>query len=438
MSDLRKVLDTLSEFGDTFDKVTDNPNTTPVLKGAGDPVDNANGSVPSMRKVLSEGDRILMQKELMKLDASEITSLFYMQMSKHDRGIPIGNDPKLMDALGADPVISKVLDTTGGAALQRQDLEPMLWTLFVKAFPAYQRFPKIPANGLVHAWNQITAYGDAQFMTELGTVTDDNATYVRQTTNIAQLATRRGVTFREQLAVPAGGMSWNPQQIEIEQGLTAMAHKMQKTIFQGNSSNSGGLSSNELGAYDPNGFDGLRKILNTNNAGYFSPYLTSNPDGFVQAFNAALVNITNAGGAVPDVAYGRAAEVAQFSNSQLAIQRIVNTQEYVPGVRVPAVATSVGDLPIVGVPGDSIGTYVTDGNSLPSGTPSGKTVADIYILTSNSVALPYLGSPGPSVLEIPPGVSGQLTRLFIIYLFNGLAVFSIPFNTKIRANQAMS
>lgn len=129
MSDLRKVLDTLAEFGDTFDKVTDNPNTTPVLKGAGDPVDNANGSLPSLRKQLSEGDRILMQKELMKLDASETTSLFYMQMAKHDRGIPVGADPMLMNALGNDPVISKVLDTTGGAALQRQDLEPMLWTL---------------------------------------------------------------------------------------------------------------------------------------------------------------------------------------------------------------------------------------------------------------------------------------------------------------------
>lgn len=276
-------------------------------------------------------------------------------------------------------------------------------------------------------------------MTELGTVTDDNATYQRQTTNIAQLATRRGVTFREQLAVPAGGMSWNPQQIEIEMGLTAMAHKMQKTIFQGNSSNSGGTASNELGAYDPNGFDGLRKILNTDNAGYISPYLTSNPDSFVVGFNSALLPITNAGGSLPDVIYARAAEVAQFSNAQLSLQRIVNTTEFVPGVRVPAVATSVGDLPLISVPGDSIGTYVTDSSSLPaSTTPDGKTVADMYALTSNTVALPYLGSPGPSVLEIPPGVSGQLTRLFIIYLFNGLAVFSIPFNNKVRVNQATS
>lgn len=430
MSDLKNVLAALSEFGSTFDKLNDNPNTSSdaVLKTAGD---DASGSVPSLRKILSVEDRILMQRSLSGLDSTEIASLLYKQMAKPNMGVPIGYDPMLSAALGNDPVISKVLDTTGGAALQRQDLEPMLWTIFVKAFPAYQRFQKVPANGLVHAWNQITAYGDAQFMTELGTVTDDNATYVRQTTNIAQLATRRGVTFREQLAVPAGGMNWNPQQIEIQQGLTAMAHKMQKTIFQGQASNSGGLATNELGAYDPNGFTGLRSILNTANAVNFSPYLTSNPDSFSAAIGSTIVPITNAGGGVPNVVYMRAEEQQQLTNSLTSIQRNVDRTEFVPGMTVPAIATGVGLVPIVGVPGDSIGHYTAT-------TFSSKDVADIYVLDDSSVVLPYLGSPGPSVIEIPPGVSGQLTRLFIIYLFNGLAVMSIPFNNKARANLSTS
>ncbi len=85
----------------------------------------------------------------------------------------------------------------------------------------------------------------------------------------------------------------------------------------------------------------------------------------------------------------------------------------------------------MGVPGDSIGTYTAS-------TFSGKTVADVYVLDDNSIVLPYLGSPGPSVLEIPPGVSGQLTRLFIIYLFNGLAVLVLTHNNKARANTATS
>lgn len=298
-------------------------------------------------------------------------------------------------------------------------------------FPAYERFRKIPANGLIHSWNQITAYGDAQFMTELGSVTDDNATYTRQNTNIAQLATRRGVTFREQLAVPAGGMNWNPQQIEIQQGLTAMAHKMQKTIFQGQASNSGGTASSELGAYDANGFTGLRSTLNTGNAVNFSPYLTSNPDSFAAGIGNAIVPITDAGGTVPNVIYMRASEAQQLSNQQLSLQRTVDRTEFIPGVTVPAIATSVGLVPYIGVPGDSIGHYTAT-------TFSNKDVADIYVLDDTTIGLPYLGSPGPSVLEIPPGVSGQLTRLFIIYLFNGLAVFSIPFNNKARANLATS
>ncbi len=436
MADLKKVLATLSEFGDTFDKANDNPNITPVLKTAAQndvaAISAGQGAVPSMRRQLSSSDRILMQKELMGLGVDELTMLFNEQLRKENGGVPIGADPLLAMRMGADPVISKVLDTTGGAALQRQDLEPILWSIFIKNFPAYQKFPKIPANGLVHAWNQITDYGDAEFMTELGTVTDDNATYVRQTTNIAQLATRRGVTFREQLAVPAGGVSWNPQQIEIEMGLIAMAHKMQKTIFQGQASNSGGTANNELGAYDPNGFTGLRSILNTADAVNISPYLTTNPENFAQGLGAALIPVTNAGGALPDVVYARPEEAQQLSNQQLSLQRSMDRNEFVPGVQVPALMTSAGLLPIVQVPGDSIGEYVA------TSTFSGKTVADMYILSSNTVALPYLGSPGPSVIEIPPGVSGQLTRLFIIYLFQGLAVMSIPFNNKIRVNQATS
>ncbi len=324
---LQGVLAALGEFGESFDKANDKHE--PIIKSAGDDV---SGAMPSMRKVLTNGDRILMQRQLMKLTSPELTELFYLQLSKQ-QGVPIGNDPLLSAAMGNDPVISKVLDTTGGAVLQRIDLEPIMYTMFVKAFPAYERFRKVPANGLIHSWNQITAYGDAEFMTELGTVTDDNATYVRQNTNIAQLATRRGVTFREQLAVPAGGMNWNPQQIEIQQGLTAMAHKMQKTIFQGQASNSGGTASNELGLYDPNGFTGLRSILNTADAVNFSPYLTSNPDSFAAAIGATMVPITNAGGGVPNIVYMRAQEQQRLTDGLTSIQRSVDSTEFIPGHR---------------------------------------------------------------------------------------------------------
>jgi hypothetical protein len=426
--DLKKVLDTLGEFGSTFDRANDNTHAE-ITKGVGDDV-----TQPTLRKVLSEGDRILMQRELMKLNSQELTHLFHLQLQKEDAGIPISKawDYQTAQAMGADREVMKALDTSGGAALQRQDLEPILYSLFVKNFPAFDRIRKIPSNGVVHTWNQITDYGDAQFMTELGTVTDDTATYARQTTNIAQLGTRRGVTFKEQLAVPAGGMNWNPAQIEVSQGLTAMAHKLQKTIFQGQASNSGGTASNELGLYDPNGFTGLRSILNTADAVNIQPYLTSNPDSFVTGVNNAVTAITNNYGIPPTIVYARAQEIAQFTEEQRVLQRWVDRTEVVPGVMVPSVATSVGILPIVGVPGDSIGTYTA------TSTFDGNTVADIYVLNEGTIALPYLGAPGPSIIEIPPGVSGQLTRLYIVWCLMGLAVEVVIANNKVRADQGTS
>lgn len=429
MSELSAVLRALGEFGDTFDKVGDAPNSEPVLKTAA--LDDANGAMPSARKVLSYGDRVLMQKELMKLSNDELIGLAFEQLRK-DRGIPIEKawSPAQYAAAQSDPIISKILDT-GATALQRQDLEPILYPVFVRAFPAYERFVKEPSNGLVHTWNQITAYGDAQFMTELGTVTDDSSTYVRQTTNIAQLGTRRGVTFKEQLAVPAGGMAYNPQQLEIENGLIAMAHKLQKTIFQGQASNSGGTASNELGAYDANGFTGLRSIMNTSDAVNGSPYLTSSPDNIVTLTNSAVSKVMNNVGVPPTAVFGRVEESAQFANQQIALQRFVDRTEVIPGVMVPTIATAAGVLPIMPVPGDSIGHYTAT-------TFSSKDVADWYVLNERQISLPYLGSPGPAVIEIPPGVSGQLTRLFIVYAFMGLAVKVIPASNKVRMNLATS
>jgi hypothetical protein len=99
---------------------------------------------------------------------------------------------------------------------------------------------------------------------------------------------------------------------------------------------------------------------------------------------------------------------------------------------VPAVATQSGLLPIITPYGDAIGTYVA------TSTFSGKTVADAYLINTGEVVIPYLGSPSPSILEIPPGVSGQLTRLTILWFMGGLAVRGVPFHNKLRIDQATS
>jgi hypothetical protein len=437
--DLKNVLTALEQFGGTFDSANEESSAGIVLKAAGD--DTPVTTQASLRGVLNEDDRFFMQRSLMGMSSQELSHLFSIQLRNGiGNGIPIttwaGGSRGLAEIAGGDPVLTAILDTTGGAALIRQDLDPILYPLFVKAFPGYDRMPKVPANGAVHAWRQISDYGDAAFMTELGTVTDDSSTYVPQTTNIAIQNTRRGVSFKEQFATAAGGMNWNPQQLEISNGLIAMAHKTQKTIFQGNASNSGGTSNSEAGGYDANGFTGLRSIFNISGAVNFEPYLTSNPDSFVEAFGQAATTITDAVGVPPTVIYARAGEGQQFANQQLAIQRTVDRMEFVPGVRVPAVMTNQGDIPLVTVPGDSIGTYVTTNSDGPFS--GGETVADLYMLNESTITLPYLGAPGPTVIEIPPGVSGQLVRQFIIYFMVGLAPLTTVHSVKLRANQATS
>ena len=94
------------------------------------------------------------------------------------------------------------------------------------------------------------------------------------------------------------------------------------------------------------------------------------------------------------------------------------------GVQTNAVNTVFGPLPLAIVPGDSIGTYTNTGSR-----------RDMYVLDESSITLPYLGSEGPTVLEIPTGVSGQLTRLYIIFGMWGLAVRAIPFSNKVRVLQ---
>jgi hypothetical protein len=434
MSDLKKLIAVLEEIGPALEKANETPKTDekPVLKGVGE---EHRDPVPSLN-FLSMSDQLYVKKKLASLSTQDLEQLFtYQLLHGIGSGVPIDKAVTNVQAFNTvaskSELLTKELDTTSGAVLIRQDLDPILQVLFIRAFPAWERIPKVPANGAVHAWNQITSPGAAEFMAELDTVTDDKGTYVRQTSNIAVVATRRGVTFKEQLAIPAGGMAWDAARLEIQNGLTAMAALLQKTIFQGQAADSGGTASNELGQYDQKAFTGLRSTLNTPRAKNFSPYLTTNPDNFVAAFNAAIVEITNTVGVPPTVVYARADEASQFMNQQLAIQRTVDRTEFVPGVRVPAVATAVGELPIVPVPGPSIGTYT-------AATFSNKTVADLYILNEPTVVVPYLGNPNPSVLEIPPGVSGQLTRLWILWFMGGLAVLNLPANNKIRANLATS
>lgn len=435
---MKGVLETQEQIGQTLLRMNEAPNVATPAPAAG--IEDQGTPAPSNRRYITPEERVLVGETLRTKSDSHLSQLFLTQARQKDMGIPLDlwlntagfSAQNAFGQIGRElqPDVAKALDTAGATALIRQDLEPVLYEVFVRQFPAYDRFAKEPANGLLHAWNQITAYGDAKFMAELGTVTDDTSTYERKNTNIAILATRRGISLKSQFAVVAGGMNYNPEAIELQGGLRAIAHKMQKTIFEGQASNSGGDASNELGEYDANAFTGLRSILNTANAVNLDPATNPTTTGaFRRAVDAALLPILQNGGR-PSIIWGHPQEKITFDEQQDPNVRLVAPNYVNIGVGVTAQAfnTLAGQLPFAVVPGDSIDDYTAQ--------VGGLTVRDLYMLDESSITLPYLGSPGPTVLEIPVGISGQLTHLYIAFLMNGLAVKVLPWNNKIRVKVA--
>jgi hypothetical protein len=94
------------------------------------------------------------------------------------------------------------------------------------------------------------------------------------------------------------------------------------------------------------------------------------------------------------------------------------------GLTLGTVVTAAGELPLLPVPGDSIGTY----------TISSQGHRDMYVVDEDSWSMPYLGSDSITTLEIPIGVAGSLSRLYIMYVMFGLANKAPQFNGKIRVN----
>jgi len=384
--------------------------------------------------LLRANQRIAVARELRKRTDAELQLMFAEQAVK-GKGIPLdlwlsgstGREASFAE-IGSqvDPDIARAIDTSTASALIRQDLEPVLYELFVREFPGFERFRREPANGLVHAWNQKTSYGDAQFMGELGTVTDDRAAYARQTTNVAIIATRRGVSLKSLFAVRAGGAGFNLEQEELTAGLQAIAHRVQYQIFSGHSTDNTGTANNELGLYDPNAFTGLRSILNTARAKNVDP-LAATPEDIRRAINQAAVEVMQQGGRI-SMMYGSPLDKEVFDAQQ--DKNVRYTQELVNvavGVMTNAVNTVFGALPYGVLVGDAIGAYV------PTVLPSGWTTArDLYLLDERTITMPYLGAEGPTILDIPIGISGQLTHLFIIFGMWGLAVKAPTFSNKVR------
>jgi hypothetical protein len=257
-------------------------------------------------------------------------------------------------------------------------------------------------------------------------VTDDAATYVRQTTNVAVLATRRGITLKSQFALNQGGGPFNGLSTELASGVTAIAAKLQTSLFQGNATvTTGAGAATELGAYDANGFDGLRKQLG--NAAGTSQRVNKSSATYLSTINSNVASILNAGGN-PTAILASPTDYAGLVNevTNLVRYNAPSQGQQVMGLTLGTVVTAAGELPILSVPGDSIGSYSISTDSY----------RDMYVVDEDSWSMPYLGSDSITTLEIPVGVNGALSRLYIMYVMFGLANKAPQFNGKIRVTVA--
>jgi hypothetical protein len=377
--------------------------------------------------------------ELLKLTPQQLDRRLKWQMNSNAIRDEQGVTSKYLNDLvnnQSTPVELRkgILDSTGGTTgnvLIRQDLEPTLYALFVKTFPAFERLKKGPANGLVHAFNQITSPDASAFQStiiaELGSVNYVSSSYLRQTAPVAVFATGRGVGIKELAAVQAGGAPYDPSKNEMSNGMIKLAADIQGTIFQGNASTSGGAgATTELGVYNANGFDGFRSILGSVGSYTSNNALQSDIGSLnmLESLQSLAAKAANNGGS-PSLAFmsmnaKQALDIEQQNNQRYNNDLV----EIIPGVRCQKIAWANGELVLVPVPGSSIGTYNrTSDNAL---------VEDITLLDESVITLRWLHSESFTVLQIPSGVDGVLSNRWIIFGMFGMEVAAPLFCGKAR------
>jgi hypothetical protein len=330
--------------------------------------------------------------------------------------------------------IKGILDSTSGttgSVIIRQDLEPIIHLLFVRKFPLWEAIQKAQSNGLVHAYEQMTAPDagalGSSLIAELGPAQYDHSVMVRQTTPISVFAQGRGVSFKEQAAVEAGGMNFKPLSIEMSGAVTRLATDIQFYMFQGNFGNSSITSTAlEGGNYNALAFDGFRGVMGS--VGNFSANNATQVDigtlNITESLKFTAAKIADNGGMPDMVVMGMLAKDALETENMGNQRWNDNLPEIVPGVRVNTVNWSNGQLKLLPVPGNTIGKY--------NRTSDSALVEDLYVFDSSKIILRWLYSETMTVLEIPSGVDSQLSNRIIAFYMYGMEQAAPVFSGKAR------
>ena len=442
MSELVKIKEQLEEMRGKFDTLSQPPTTDP----------NAIQSNGKSYAEISSETKWELAKKLSTWNPAELQRGMAAQMVKgteEGAGIPYevwtSGDPNARQkfeegltkaqATGAVPAAS---GWAAGSILVRQDLEPFLYATFVRRFPAFDRIAKKPANGVVHAYNRVTALPTAAWVAETGTAGDTQATYQRAQTNVAVMLFRVGTSLKLQFAYQAGGGGQDPNATELQMGITAAVKKLQETFFTGNASVSGAtdVTVNEEGAYDQYAFDGIRQQFGTFASGTVT---NQGSETITQAINTAAVKVMDNGG-FPSLLVMDSTNKKTLDEEQLANVRYnENRVEVAAGIMVNTINTVGGSVPILTVPGNPIGTYTTslatdgvDETGVQANSNALGTARDIYLIDETALSFVYLGSEMPTILELPVGIANNLSKLYMIYAMLGLECNVTKFQSKIR------
>ncbi len=366
-----------------------------------------------------------MREKAMRLPPAQLKAAIRDQLeygSDQGAGIPFQAwaNQHTASKIVEDVEFAKFIDTTSGNVLIRQDLEPLIFAAFVRRFPAFARVDKTPANGLVHTFQRTDARPVATYIAETANVPDSQSVYTRATSNISVLALRVGTSLKQSLSVTAGGMPFDTEQQEISFGIEAIAAQLQQTYLQGNATVPGGTLNTVDGLFDANSFDGLRRTVPAANIRALGT------DTILEGLNQADALSVNLGG-TSTVVMMRVTDGVQFENELQPFRRFIESErvEVVPGLpNVTGVSLSgSGVVPVIKVPGADWTVYTVGGDA---------GISDAYVLDESVVTLPYLGSDVPTVIELPLGVTGALTKLYMLVGMFGVAVRVPNFIAKLR------
>jgi hypothetical protein len=312
-------------------------------------------------------------------------------------------------------------DSITTSPITAQRLEPEVMPVFIRDFPFFDLIEKVPSNGIQHTFLQQTNHTQSSSphtISETGTVADDANVYLRKTTNIAVFGERRGVTLKSKYAgLQAGGPSTDLMAREVQGGLITIARDAQMEMLRFTETDSGSSGATDPnGQYDAEGINGLRFVLNNlappeNSVAcdVVSPWTDQR---VLNAFRTVAQNLMDKGGRPDIIVCSAFGSNSLFKDQQEFVRYMDNRLEITPGRTVRVVSTDAGDLPVLIVPGfPGLGSY----------TVSGSTFQDMYVLQLETLEIPYLGAPEPTVLRIPIGVDGTLRELAIPFALYGLA-----------------